>query len=536
MSFALPTRAGTATFPANFVPTFARLRGKIAVADRLSVRPTVTVLSGKCTMRSFRPQFRRHCLLIAAVLCLPAPALTAQPTGGLRALYEQYTTGYSERLDGLAVECDQEGDVELARQVRSWLPRRTPDRIYVFEPSGDAAAAANSSALQRRFLQMRQQHGLELLELSRKIASDGDVSGAIMLLTESVRESPDLGKARQLLGYEQVKDRWLTPEAAGRQRAGQKWTDEFGWLPADHVERYRSGERNYRGRWISAEQDARIRSDISRGWQIETDHYQITTNHSLRTGVELAQRLERLYDSWWQVFAAYHMSDRDLKAMFAQGHPPHRQARRHKVVYFRDRAEYNASLKRIQAGIEGTLGIYFADVKTAYLFAGDEQDAGTIFHEATHQLFSEVIPTHKVIALRDNFWIVEGIACFMESLHLADGYATLGGASQGRLPAARYRLQEDGFYVPFGQFVAYGTQQLQRDPRIRTLYSQAAGQATFLMQYDHGRYRRALAEYLQAIYRGTARPETLASTTGVQFRQMDEQYREFLITKIESPE
>lgn len=444
-------------------------------------------------------------------------------------LYHQYTATYERRLNELADQCEQDGDEDLAQFIRAWRPQRTPDKSYVFRPPVAQDLAGESIGRQSRFRQLRNQHGKELLELSKQMAEAGERTWAVMTLHESLRESPELAEAREMLGYQQHEGQWLTPDEFARRAANETWTDEFGWLPADHVERYQQDERHLRGRWISAEQDAQLRSNISRGWKIQTEHYEVTTNHSLAGGAELAQQLEQLYGVWWQVFAAYHLSDREMNALFKQGRPPRRSKRRHKVVYFRDRAEYDKAMAKMQPGVKGTLGIYFADVKTVYFFAGEQQDAGTVLHEATHQLFSEVIPAKDVIGLRDNFWIVEGIACYMESLLLKPGYATLGGASDGRLPAARYRLHEDEFYVPFGQFVVYGSQRLQRDPDIRTLYSQAAGQATFLMQYDNSRHREALAKYLKAVYRGRARIETLARTTGTQLRDLDQQYKFYLM-------
>jgi hypothetical protein len=69
---------------------------------------------------------------------------------------------------------------------------------------------------------------------------------------------------------------------------------------------------------------------------------------------------------------------------------------------------------------------------------------------------------------------------------------------------------------------------LQQDPRIATLYSQAAGLAHFLIHYDGGRYRDALVAYLVAVYTGRATPTALAELTGVPFNVLDQQYRQFL--------
>lgn len=175
------------------------------------------------------------------------------------------------------------------------------------------------------------------------------------------------------------------------------------------------------------------------------------------------------------------------------------------------------------------MGIYFDKVHKAYFFAGPDQQPGTIYHEATHQLFQETRLVTKEVGRTNNFWIIEAIACYMESLAEHDGgYFTLGGAAAGRLPAARQRVLTDNFYVPLGTLVTYSMEALQRDPNIAKLYSQSAGLATFLMNDDAGRYREAVVGYLEAVYSGRANERTLAEQTGKKYEELDAEYRQFL--------
>jgi hypothetical protein len=129
-----------------------------------------------------------------------------------------------------------------------------------------------------------------------------------------------------------------------------------------------------------------------------------------------------------------------------------------------------------------------------------------------------------------NFWAIEGIACYMESLAEQAGgaYYTLGGSNAGRVPAARHRLLTDDFYVPLSELVGLGMQQLQSDPRIQPLYSQSAGLADFFMHDGNGRYREPFVSYLTAIYRGRASERTLTELMGVNYETLDRQYRVFL--------
>src|SRR6185436_3173124 len=98
---------------------------------------------------------------------------------------------------------------------------------------------------------------------------------------------------------------WHTPFELKQIGAGKVWHERFGWLPKSHVERYERGQRYYQNRWMSEAEEKSLRSNIKQGWRVESDHYLVTTNHSLEEGVQLARRLEKLYAIWQQVFIGY---------------------------------------------------------------------------------------------------------------------------------------------------------------------------------------------------------------------------------------
>ena len=87
-----------------------------------------------------------------------------------------------------------------------------------------------------------------------------------------------------------------------------------------------------------------------------------------------------------------------------------------------------------------SLGIYIDTADTVYFFYDAERHDTTLNHEGTHQLFQEVRPGAIKAGLKNNFWIVEAVACYMESLAehrlLADdpygSYFTVGGENEGR--------------------------------------------------------------------------------------------------------
>lgn len=351
---------------------------------------------------------------------------------------------------------------------------------------------------------------------------------------EALHFDADYEPARRLLGYVRYRDQWQTPFEVRQLSAGKVWSPRFGWLPQDHLERYENGERFYRGRWMTAEQESKLRTSINQGWRVESENYSVLTNDSLESGVQLSQRLERLHVVWMQLFAGYVLDQPELVRRF-DGKPPRgRGIKQHEVVYYRSRAEYNDALRKQQPKIEMTLGIYFDNERTAYFFAGDDQDLGTVWHEATHQLFSETRPTARNVGRKHNFWAIEAVACYLESMqeNLADGYVTLGNPNAGRMPAALQRLLKDDFYVPLAELTAMGMEELQADDRIARIYSQSAGLATFFLEANDGKYCEPFVAYLRAIYDGRADENTLSSLTRRSYSELDLEYRQWMQTQV----
>lgn len=469
--------------------------------------------------------------------------LFAQPT--VRAdLWESRAELWSkqaQQIEELATWCEAEGLAKQAEETRAWLVPYDPLRLHLVTlPEGPGSATdwamdnggEDSSAARlwrEKFAELRRNHATALMELARGAIHQQQGSLAFELVLEAAREDNNLEAARQLLGYLRHGDGWYTPYALRKMSKGQVWHEQFGWLPEAFVPRYEAGERYYRKRWISAEEDARLHPDIQNGWVVETEHYRIVTDHSIEGGVELGKHLERLYRVWQQVFVGYDQSLDQLANQF-DGRTSRRgeSSRKYRVVYFRDRDRYVESLRRIEPLIDMTIGIYFNSNRTAYFFAGDTPDLGTIYHEASHQLFSESRPTARDAAERANFWIVEAIALYMESMIEHDTYVSVGGDEHVRVRAARHRLLVDDFYVPLSKLTRFGRHELQTDSRIGMLYSQCAGLSHFLMHYDGGRYREAVVRYLLAVYTDRATPSTLAQLTGMKYAELDRQYREFM--------
>ncbi|MEN6497533.1 MAG: DUF1570 domain-containing protein [Thermoguttaceae bacterium] len=474
------------------------------------------------------------------LVLLSTMVLNADPALGagddLDRTAQQLTNRYREQLEELAAWCETRGLAEQAQKTRKWLRPHDPAKYYVAilpdkvgrdKPPDDAPA--DVLKWDTDLAKLQTQYASACFDLARRAIRTNRASLAFDLVLIAVHEDPDYEPVRKLLGYQQFRGQWCTPDQLSRLRSGQVWHERFGWLPKAHVARYEKGQRYTNGRWVSADEDARLHRDIQTGWDVSTEHFSIRTNHSLEAGVELGRKLERLYRVWKQLFVRYYLTEAQVSAMFdgrARGRGV--DAPRHQVVYFRDRKAYNDALRPTFANIEITVGAYLDNTRRAYFFAGSDADDRTLYHEATHQLFHESRPVAPDVARRANFWIIEGIALYMESLHEEDGFHVLGGVDDLRMQAARYRLLHDDFYVPLAEFSSYGIEQFQSDKRVATFYSQAAGLTHFLVYYDGGRYRDSLVHYLTAVYSGQADANTLARLTSTSYSDLDKQYRRFI--------
>lgn len=436
---------------------------------------------------------RKRFTLALAVLVL----FIGRSTLAQEAKQSELLASFGEQLTQLANKCDELKLSEQAAITRNWLPKLGPGRQLLFvEPSSDSPVPVDDAPevvkfWHRKFLQLREDYAKALFGLAGDIAKGGDGTKAYQLLYEVLYYDPTHKDARRVLG--------LGAPSSNRvaRRSGTRTHPEFGWQ---------------RGRY----------------WQIESEHYRITTNASADAGVELAKKLEDFHVVWQQVFFRYWSADESLAERLRGGNARLGTRKKLAVVLFADREAYVNQLQRYEPQIAMSLGYYMKGEQTAFFYAGDESVEPTWYHEATHQLFQELGDAVADVGEISNFWIVEGIAVYMESLVAYDGYVTLGGVDAERLQYARVRALTGEFYLPLSDLVRLGREDLQRHQEIRHIYTQAAGLSHFLMDGQDRRYRQALVDFITMLYLGRAGPSTLAARCGVELETLDKEYIAFL--------
>ena len=488
-------------------------------------------------MLNYRSNLERPFRVLVAMVAVCAfwMSIGTAPAAEPRQVAADMAKQYATELEKLAAWCDEQGLAEQAAETRRRTKPAAPDLIRVPilpDEVGKASALTEDTPEKiaewhKRFWKLRHDQAQKYFQYAAQVIRSGHASLAIDLVHRAIVEDPDNAAARRLLGYHDYKGRWCTPYEVNKYRSGQVWDDRFGWIRKKYLPRYEQGERFYRGKWITAEQDKRIHGNIHNGWDIETEHYQIRTNHSIEAGVRLGKKLEELYDVWRRLFLSFHATPRQIESMFSRrgGRVSPKQ---YKIVYLHSRNEYNQALRGAMPNIDKSEGVYVAQMHRVYCFDGTDTSEETLLHEATHQLFHESRRVANDVGESANCWVVEAIAVFMETLRKQDDFYVVGGFDVQRMRAARYRLLHDKFYIPFDQLTRYGFNQLQNDPKIRTIYSQIAGWGQFLIFYDNGRYRDVMIDYLTAVYDGSQDPTILSRLSRTSYDQLDRQYHEFI--------
>ena len=473
--------------------------------------------------------------------------LAAGNPHSLRLLNEQYEARHAEfaaELEDVAQLAAVEhppGTVAALRELA--LPfRDQPQDVDRLPEDVQAELPADLSVSERHWrsqlLRVRRAYAQDLYLLSRKALKAKHVSLAFQLIREVAFHDPDHRLARKLLGYVRHEDRWVTPHTQLMLRRGNVMHERFGWLPASHVEKYESGQRNFRGRWMSAEDEATRRHDFRNAWEIETDHFRILTNHSLERGVQVGVLLEKFHRFFRREFAAVFDTPQQMQKLFEGGAVSQKSRRPHLVHYYQSRAEFVARLSDKQPGIEMSNGLYLPQERTTHAFFSADPAANeeTLLHEVTHQLLSESQLRVPDVGREANFWLIEGIACYLESFEIDErGRVRVGDPRHIRIQNARDRLLAMNFFVPLRKFTELGMWAYQHPPNGDTLsgyYSQGSGLTHFFLHYEDGIYRDALIAHLAQIYSPIARiraqPNSLSELTGVSIDELDRQYRSYL--------
>lgn len=458
--------------------------------------------------------------------------------------YEALQHEFQNNLKQLAARCQQDQQLEgvqtisqLLNVLQNFDPQSNPlPRTVQADIPLNLPPAERNWQLKLRSLQEQQANALFLF--SRKVLHAGFPSYAYDLILETAYHNPDHRSVRLILGYVRNGEEWVTPFEKEMQDRKQQWHEKYGWLPASHIARYEQGERYVNGRWKSAAQEAEIRRDFRNAWEIKTEHFLIKTNHSLEMGVKLATEMEEFHRYFQQTFVSFFKTPEQLQKLFEGARNPFQRRNnntQHIMHYYSTREEYLQRLHKEIPQIALTHGIYLFGDRISHFYHRPDADGdlGTLYHEATHQLFYETGPLRnsRQVGEKNHFWAIEGIACYMESFEKNGNVFRAGNPNHIRFNAARYRLLEDEYYVPLETFAAMGRQAFQTSPNISPNYSQASGLSHFFMHANRGEYRDAFINQMSQLYSFNSRirnnAKTLEELTGHSYTELDREYKTY---------
>ena len=244
----------------------------------------------------------------------------------------------------------------------------------------------------------------------------------------------------------------------------------------------------------------------------------------------MGRKMEKLYRVWKQLFLHFYATDQQIYALFENKTVKFAPYPKHRIMLFKSSGDYHSYRARQGEDIAWSTGVYAYNTKTggvAYFVAGDENES-TMYHEVTHQLFNESCKTNPSRGKYQNYWVIEGAATFMESLHDSNNFHIVGGFDSERMKSARIYFNNSNFYIPIQEFVRLSDSTWKAYPDVNRLYAQACGFSNFLVFYDGGKYLDAFVRILFYFYAGKDTAETVSRHTGVSYETLDAEYKEYI--------
>ena len=254
----------------------------------------------------------QRCIVLTVLLCSPAPAGVSGPrklpnrTNRKKVSFAaKWTRAVASRL--------QDKPTAMAKEAQ-FPARRYPDRQICHLPSL-APNTAESGVIQ----DIRREHAAALWQIAQLALRDGDWEFAFQVAHEVVSSDPSHQAARNVARLGRTESKSTVRRMSRRQPV-------YGWPARRH-------------------------------WRGESAHFVIESNASEAAVRDLAEDLEVLHVVWRQLFVSCWAQRRDIEGLFA-GRNNRLLPRRHRVVLFAGRDEYDRHLLSREPQVAMTLGMY----------------------------------------------------------------------------------------------------------------------------------------------------------------------------------
>ncbi len=232
----------------------------------------------------------------------------------------------------------------------------------------------------------------------------------------------------------------------------------------------------------------------------ETEHFVLLADTSAERASDEVRKLEQYYLVWTQLFFPLWKDREQWDRTVGNARP--KTSIKHRVVLFANAARYAELLRGEGLGMGQSTGFYSDLKRITFLHDGQGEDSASRVHELTHQLMTEATdskPRSRPGERRD-FWLVEGIACYMESTVLHADHANVGGWHASRLQFARHRVLGLGDDLPFASLSSEGRLAVQQRQDLSRWYSFVAAYTHQLIDEGNGSGLVDVIQRLAAIY------------------------------------
>lgn len=292
----------------------------------------------------------------------------------------------------------------------------------------------------------------ELYEEKREKLGEGDAEGHYKLglwcrengldaqaeaeFEEAVEIDPGHESARKELGYEKHGNEWLTRDEIMEKKGFKKWKGE--WVSAEEYNS-RLKDRMEKEKEKEEKEAAKMAEEVKKAteaaekeyegvpWErrhkLNTKHFMIECNSVKKIADKYAWLMERLYDKYSKVFAAFKPDSRKCNIFIHRNHQEFMQ------------------LRRRPAGVGG----YYVPGQYQLVafhgsFGATSNTATVLAHEGTH-LFQDLIGMFGR-PVRSPIWLIEGMAVLMEAaeVNYRTGKIRIRGVSRDRLVALQAEL------------------------------------------------------------------------------------------------
>jgi len=224
------------------------------------------------------------------------------------------------------------------------------------------------------------------------------------------------------------------------------------------------------------------RNPLHMPFEREGDHYIVKTDIDARVCRRAAAAMDRLYEAYADVFHV----DADEKRPKAE------------VVVFKDKEDFLAYAEKIGGETHaGSLGFFRREATggliCTYRRRTDEfHTMSTLYHEATHQFISMVMPPDKPPPL----WLNEGVAVYFENSEWKGGKLRTGNIPAARLKFLQKKLRA-GEHIPLADLIIR-----TRDRYDALCYSEGWSLVYFYVHARGGAYKGRFRSYFRALQAG----------------------------------